>query len=489
MDIKRVLFLRLPPYFGYTRHHPHDVTLPFSTAYAASAIKETGREVMVVDVWANNWELEQVLRHISNFQPEVIFFDSHTSVVPVLQEVNHAIKKQFPVKTVIFGAVSTFFPEVIFNGSSLFDVGIVGECEDTVVELLDALDKNRSLEDVAGLVYWQTDNSQIITTAERPLCKNLDNLPFIDYTFFNLKHYRKYSFPIPLYKPVKWGHILSTRGCPYTCSFCSHDHRQTYGKTFRTSSPKRVADEFERLVLNHNVNAISIEDDCFTLDNDYVISLCDELEKRNLDVKWVAQTRVDLVNRKLMKRIKRAGCVGLSFGVESGNDRVLNILQKGITRSQSEQVFRDATDEGLMLRLLFMIGNPSETVEEVKETIDLAIKAKAITIQVHFCTPYPGTSFFRPQEGDMSQLNGYSSYNNILRNMSYIPDEQLLELRNYFYHKYYLSWRYFKLFFQQRFRYVFGQAVNDAPFILRSFMYVVRTNQSTVREVASKVSN
>ena len=207
MNITRTLFLRLPPYFGYVKHHPHDITIPFSTAYAASVIKETGREVNVVDVWANNWTLGQVLRHISNFRPEVIFFDSHTSVVPILEEVNLAIKKQFSVKTIIFGAVSTFFPEVIFNGSSLFDIGIVGECEETVVELVNALDKNRSLEDIAGLVYWQTEKSQIIKTAERPLCKDLDNLPFIDYRLFNLKHYRKYSFPIPLYKPVKWGHI------------------------------------------------------------------------------------------------------------------------------------------------------------------------------------------------------------------------------------------------------------------------------------------
>ena len=161
--------------------------------------------------------------------------------------------------------------------------------------------------------------------------------------------------------------------------------------------------------------------------------------------------------------------------------------KKGITRSQSEQVFREAAEEGLMLRLLFMIGNPTETEEEVNDTINLAIKAKAITIQVHFCTPYPGTSFFRPQDGDMSQLKGYSSYNNILRNMSAIPDDQLLELRNYFYHKYYLSWRYFKLFFQQRFRYLFGQAVNDVPFILRSFMYVVRTSQCANRKAAAKV--
>jgi radical SAM superfamily enzyme YgiQ (UPF0313 family) len=364
---------------------------------------------------------------------------------------------------------------------------MTGECEDTAVELLDALEQNKGLENVAGLVYWRSDVSQIKKTSLRPLRQDLDQLPFIDYSLFDLKYYRKFSFPVPLFRPVRWGHVLVTRGCPYNCSFCSHDHRQSYGKEFRRASANRVVDEFEILASEYAINAISIEDDCFTLDRDHVITICDEMERRNLNVKWVVQTRADLLDKALMIRMKQAGCVGFSLGLESGSDRILKLLKKGITRAQSEQVIHNAAKEGLMLRLLFMIGNPTETREEINETLDLALKAQAITIQVHFCTPYPGTSFFGQEEGDFKHLENYSSYNAIHRNMSLVPDNELRELRNSFYHKYYFSWHYFKLFLRQRLLYLAGQAANDVPLILRAFWYMIRGTSASKKRALSKI--
>ncbi len=474
MSTSRSLFLRLPPYFGYARHHPHDVSIPFTCAYGASIIRKSGREAAILDAWANNWSREKILTFVGDYRPDVIFFDSSTGVIPILREFSREIKKSLTVKTVIFGAVPTFSPDVVFKGDLLFDVGIVEECEQTVVHLLDALENNQPSDEIPGLVYWDKEKSKMVKTGQRPLLENLDLLPFIDYSLFNLKLYRKFSFPIPTFRPARWGYVLATRGCPYQCSFCGHDHRQSYGKNIRRSSPKRVASEFETLVLKHKVNAISIEDDCFTLDRNYVLEICDEIEKRNLDVKWVVQTRADLLDKPLMHRMKQAGCVGLSLGLESGSDRVLKVLKKDITRAQSEQIVREAAEEGFMLRLLFMVGNPTETREEMDETLDLALKAEAITIQVYFCTPYPGTSFFGQTKDDLNHLESYSSYDAIHRNMSRISDHELQEIRNRFYRKYYFSWRYLKLFFRQRLPYLAAQVSNDIPFILRSLWYMAR---------------
>lgn len=488
MRFARTLFLRLPPHFGYVRAHPHDVTLPFASAYVSSMVKTTGREVEVLDVWANGWSMEKVLNRAGEFRPDAVFLDSSAGAVPITLQVCREIKKLLPVKSIIFGTVPTYFPEVLFSDPSLFDVGMTGECEETSVKLLDAWEEGKSMREVAGLVYWDAEKSLPVKTAERPMLMDLDQLPHIDYSLFNLKHYRKFSFPVPLFRPVRWGHLLATRGCPYRCAFCGYDHRQSLGKEFRKFSPGRVADEFQILARGHGVNAVSIEDDCFTLDRAHVFALCDEIESRNTGVKWVAQTRVDLLDRALMKRMKGAGCVGLSLGVESGSDRILDLLRKGTTRAKSEKAIHEAAEEGLMLRLLFMIGNPTETEEEVEETLDLALKARAITIQVHFCTPYPGTSFFGQEKADIEHWEDYSSYNAIHRNLSKVPDQRLRELRNCIYHKYYFSWRYFKLFFRQRLLYLAGQAASDVPLILRAFWYMVRRPSASRRRSFSEMS-
>ncbi len=465
-QITRALFLRIPPFFGYVRHHPHDVTLPFTIGSTATMLQDLGIRVKVMDVWANGWSMEKTLKGVARFDPHIIFFDAATGVFPAIDEIN----KNLSAITVIFGSVPTNFPEAV----SRIDFGLVGECEETAVELVAALNEGRHLKEIPGLIYWDEKTARLVKTKERPFIKNLDSLPIIDYALFDLKRYRKFSFPVPTFSPVRWGHVLTTRGCPYDCAFCGADHRQSYGRPLRRASAKRIAGEFEDLAVNHQVNAISIEDDCFTANRNHVLDICDEIEKRNLPVKWVAQTRVDLVDRQLMKRMKAAGCVGLSFGVESGNDRILGVLRKGVTRARIEQALQDAAREGLMLRLMFMIGNPTETEAEIEDTMSLALSAQAITVQIHYCTPYPGTEFFDAGMDDLGRGLSFSPYNSIHRNLSLVPGQKLTELRNRFYHAYYFSWKYFKLFLRQRLLYMPGQAANDIPLVVRAMLYLLR---------------
>jgi len=493
--VKRILFLRIPPFFGYILHHPHDVTLPFTIGYAATALEQQAYEVAVVDVWANGWSLEKTLETILNYSPDMIFYDASTGVVPTMQHLQEKIKQKLNVISVVFGTVSTFFPEILFKPSGdtehnvdidantdaiskergkHFDMGLVGECEQTILDLVNSVNNGPRLSDIPGLFYCDSQTQQLVKTASRSYIKDLDKLPIINYGLFDLKQYRKYSFPIPVLNSVRWGHILSTRGCPYSCSFCSHDHRQSYGRLVRRHSAGRIADEFDVLVKEHGVNAISIEDDIFTVNRDYVFAVCDAIEKRHLKVSWVIQTRADVLDRTLIKRMKSAGCIGASLGIESGNDRVLQALNKEVSAKQIEETIEIAAQEGLMLRLMFMMGNPDETEDEIQDTFKLAMKAKAITVQMHYCTPYPGTDFFDPKIDSIEQLSDFSSYNSIYRNLSQVPDWRLQELRNKFYHQYYFSWKYFKLFCRQRLPWFLAQAKDEIPFLLRSLWFLIK---------------
>ena len=477
MRSARVQFLRLPPFLGYETHHPHDVTLPFTIAYAATMLKRSGREVDVVDVWASGETMAGVLERIRRFAPDAIFFEAHAGPFPVVSACAQAVRGSSGAKLSCWGSVPTFLPERVVGEGLPFDAAIQGEAELTVVDLVDAFERKRPLHEVDGIAVWDPEACRVERTPPREQPRDLDVLPAPDYGLFDLDAYAKLSFPVPIHRTVRWGHVLATRGCPYPCTHCSFDHRQTFGPSLRRHSPKRLVDDMEILVRRHGRNAISIEDDIFTLDRRLVLAVCDEIESRGLDVKWVVQTRVDCVDRDLLQRMKRAGLVGVSYGIESGSDRVLAELKKGFTRRQALEGIRMTHEEGLMMRLLFMVGNPTETAAEVEDTIDLACQAAAITTQVHISTPYPGTGLLGAGGRNHEQIADFSSYDRITRNLSAVSDEELWRLQKAFYRRYYFSWRYLKLFVRQRLFYLAGSWRRDIPLALRAFRYLAWTSR------------
>lgn len=474
---QRVLFVRLPPFIGFKTHHPRDVTLPLTIAYTATMAKQQGRDVHVTDVWSSERTMHDVLAEIRAFGPDVVLFEAHAGPFPVVQRCAEQLRDLSDARLLAYGSVPTFMPERVVGPDGPFDVAIAGESEFTSIDLLDAFDEGRPLSEVDGIAWWDAESGKVAKTRPRGMPKDLDALPMVDYELFHLPDYCKFSFPMPIHGEVRWGHALATRGCPYPCTHCSFDHRQSFGRLFRRHSPKRFVDNLEVFASRYGINAVSIEDDIFTLDRKYVLAICDEIDARGIDVKWVAQTRVDCIDEELVKRMKRAGCVGLSLGIESGNDRVLEVLKKGFTRQQAIDGIRLCQDHGLMMRLLFMIGNPTETAAEVEDTIDLACQAEAITVQVHVSTPYPGTGLLGEDEGDAKHIQDFSSYNKIVHNHSAMPDEVLWSLQKKFYRKYYFSWRYLSTFFRQRVRYLDGSLRRDVSLAFQALWYLVWTSR------------
>jgi radical SAM superfamily enzyme YgiQ (UPF0313 family) len=467
------MLVRLPPFLGFKHYHPRDVTLPLTIAYIGTMARQRGWQVDILDVWGCNQTMRDVLRRIRLARPDVILFEMHAPPFPVIMKCAEALREFSDAWLLAFGSVPTFMPERVVGPDLPIDVAIAGESEMTAMALLDAHAEGRPIADIAGIAHWDNEHQRMRQTPAAEPLKELDSLPMIDYELLDIDRYHKYSFPMPIHRRVRWGYVLATRGCPYPCTHCSFDHRQSFGRRFRKHSPERVVDELALLSERYGINAVSFEDDVFTLDRDWVLAICDQIESRGVNVKWIVQTRVDLVDRDLIRRIKRAGCVGVSFGIESGSDRVLKVLKKGFTRDQALQGIRLCQDEGLMLRLLFMIGNPTETVSEIEDTIDLVEQAKAITIQVHISTPYPGTGLLGEADGDGRYITDFSSYNRIVYNVSEVADDELWQLQKMFYRRYYFSLRYLRLFLQQRLFYLAGSWRQDVPLIAKASWYLV----------------
>lgn len=473
---RRVVFLRLPPHLGLKAHHPRDVTLPLTIAYTATIIKQSGREAHVVDMWGAPYGLREAVNRIRNAKPDVIFVECTSEAVVSALRLAPYLKQLGNPLLVGYGPMPTFMPERILGDDTPFDIGVGGECEYVARDLLDAIDAGTPLEDVRGIAFWSKEREAIVRTEPAPLIEPLDDLPIPDYSLFDMDQYYRYSFPIPHFRTSRWGEMLASRGCPYPCTHCSYDHRQSFGRPFRMHSPERVVDNMEAFVRD-GFNVISMEDDCFTFKRDFAIAICDEILRRGIKIKWVMQTRVDLIDKELITRLKSAGCVGISLGIESGNPRILKELKKGFTQEQAYEGIREAQNQGMMLRLLFMIGIPTETADEIRDTIKIALASKAITVQAHICTPYPGTGLLGKEGGDKPAIEDYTSYNRITCNMSACSDEVLWALQKEFYARYYFSLRYLLLFLRQRVLYLPGSWRRDLPLFWHALKYLLWTSK------------
>jgi radical SAM superfamily enzyme YgiQ (UPF0313 family) len=259
---------------------------------------------------------------------------------------------------------------------------------------------------------------------------------------------------------AKWGFVLSSRGCPYGCYFCSPIMRKTYGTKVRVRTAQNIVDEIEHL-MGLGINVISFEDDDLTVKKEHVLSLCQEIKSRKLKISWISHARVDELDGPLLKEMREAGCVLLRIGVEAGSERVLQLFRKNPRgrdwKQTCQTVFSDARRVGIATNALVIIGSPGETREEIEATINFTVDLDPDIIQVHFFTLYPGSPAYeeykdRVPENEIPKMH---HYNLPLINLSSLSQEELWKLRGLFYKKF---------FFRPSF--IFKHIYHYAPFYL-----------------------
>ncbi|MDP2909882.1 MAG: radical SAM protein, partial [bacterium] len=264
------------------------------------------------------------------------------------------------------------------------DFVIRGEGEIPFLSLLEALEERGQLSQVKGLVY--KNKGEIIENPVGDFIENLDELP---YPARELLPVKKYSSILGAGRIVTT--MFTSRGCPFQCAFCDRPH---LGKKFRARSAQSVVDEMG-VCLDLGIEEILIYDDTFTVDRRRVLDICGEIAKRGLKFVWDIRARVDTVDEEVLSALKKAGCQRIHFGVESGTEKILEVLNKKITLGQIEKAFKLAKAAGIETLAYFMIGAPTETKEDIYQTINFAKKLNPDFVHITILTPYPATVIYR----------------------------------------------------------------------------------------------
>jgi anaerobic magnesium-protoporphyrin IX monomethyl ester cyclase len=393
---------------------------PIGLLYLASASEAKGFSVKIIDSLALGIGLEDTIKLIGQEHPYILGISATTYQSRAAVQLSKKIKEEFGnnMSVCLGGAHISSKPDFIKN-FSYFNFGIIGEAEITFPKLAkDVIDGKC----VNGLHY-----------AEVP--SDLDQLPFPARHLIDKTTY---------YEPGnETATIMATRGCPYQCTFCSIT---AISRKVRCRSAKNIVDEMVSIMDDYN-NKFWFLDDSLTINRDGTNQLCNEIIERKLNVEWSCSTRVDLVNETLLKNMYNAGCKSIAFGIESGNERIRNeIIHKNIKDNEIRSVFRLCKKIGIQIHCFLMMGFPSETKSELKQTAEFCVKMGADIIGVHLTNILPGSELYEYAitAGMISEdifdkyANGKISLNNLPR---YTPInltiDDLRDMRSYAYRKFY----------------------------------------------------
>jgi magnesium-protoporphyrin IX monomethyl ester (oxidative) cyclase len=360
---------------------------PLGILSIAAVLEKFGYKVEVIDSPTLQLDFNSWLSKVKSIKPDVIGISMQTPMAPKGYMAAKLIKQEMPDIPLIAGGShpSVMVEEALNNG---FDIVVRGEGEYTALELINHLE-NKGLEktglsDIAGIAF--KFNDKIVKTNDRPLIQNLDELPWPARHLVDMNKYTLFG------KNINIAHIMASRGCPYGCIYCITSYY--WGRRFRYRSAENVIEEIKYLYDKYHAKTIVFTDDEFTANWKFVKDFIDLLKKNNLDISFSCGTRVDLINKDLMKLLYDNGCNALYFGVESASQDTLNKIGKRITIEQAKKVFSYAKELKGFTTGSFILGFPWETVDDMKKTIEFAVKLNPDYAQFTALTPYPGTPLY-----------------------------------------------------------------------------------------------
>jgi anaerobic magnesium-protoporphyrin IX monomethyl ester cyclase len=318
---------------------------------------------------------------------DILGLTAMTPTVSRAIDIAREVKAARPGLTIVMGGPhATLLPAETMAVAPEVDIIVRGEGEESFINLLSALEDRKPLENVKGITYRK--DGIVVNNPPSPEISDLDSLPFLAYHLLPLKSYKPHP---PHGRAFPFAVLITSRGCPYNCGYCS---KPVFGKRFRGQSPSRIADEIAWLQEKYGVREIAFYDDSFTLDMDRAYQICEEIINRRLNIIWSCETRVNLVDERLLRKMKQAGCYSISYGLESGSQEILDVIEKGTTIKQAVEAVRYTREAGIHVIGYFMIGSPGETPDTIRETIRFAKKLKVDFAQFSITTPFPGTRLY-----------------------------------------------------------------------------------------------
>ncbi len=342
----------------------------------AACLMQKGINASIIDLRLPHRLMSDVLSAIKSKKPLLIGITAFTNEITAAGKIAQIIKDEIKESFVVLGGPhSTVFPEETLKEFPAIDAAVIGEGEDTIIELIKALQNKGELKNVRGIAF--RDNGNIYVN-ERNTAVDINNLPFQAWELFEIEHY---TGPFM---------ISASRGCPYPCYFCTPNY---LGKV-RVRDPLKVVDEMERNVKHFGAARFQFADATLSLLEKKTVILCKEIIKRGLNNKitWECETRADKIDAELLKKMKEAGCTCIALGVETGSDRILKeVIKKGETKEDIKIAVELIKKAGIKVRCFFLIGHYTETPETIKETIDFALELNPDGISFGLLVPNPGT--------------------------------------------------------------------------------------------------
>jgi len=379
----------------YEKWAPH-----LGLGYLAASLLQAGFKCEVIDAKFEGIDFKDVCERVKRYKPDIVGITMVTEDFRSASHIGNFIKAFDPeIITIVGGPHPTAVPARTLRENENYDIAVEGEGEYTLRDIVSVVESGnlQRLRNVQGITY--RSNGEIIRNKPRQLIEDLDSLLFPAWELFKTNENTLYP-------------MVTARGCPFGCIFC----QPLYGKKVRFRSATNLLDEVDYLISKFKCRKITFQDDTFTLNRKRITEFLDEFIRREYSrkIEWICETRVTSVDQDLLKKIKEAGCVSIGFGVESGNEDILKIIKKGITKGQARNAIRWAKEVGLFVRTFFILGHPYETEETAKETISFAKELNADMTTFSIMTPIPGTEVEQMAEKGIGGLRllskDYSDY-------------------------------------------------------------------------------
>jgi anaerobic magnesium-protoporphyrin IX monomethyl ester cyclase len=360
----------------------------------AGVLRKEGFPVKILESASLGLSLSQTVDLVLRENPEYLGLTCTTASVDNAARIARAVKQKKPgIRVLVGGSHITALPVETFNRYPDFDFGVLGEGEATLGELLGAVEGGMDFPLVESAVF--REGGKVRVNPRRRFIQHLDELPFPAYDLLP-SFPQAYRPPFLNYLKGPTASLTSSRGCPQTCTFCD---RSVFGNRYRYFSEEYLLELISSLRRRYGIQHLIFTDDQFAASRPRLIRLCEKLARADLKIRWNCDARADSVDPDQLKLMKRAGCWMISYGIESGSQKILDQIQKGITLDRVEQALRWTREAGIRAKGLFMVGYPQETEETLDQTLSFIRRAPLDEINLSFLTPYPGTEIYRQIRG------------------------------------------------------------------------------------------
>ena len=366
----------------------HYIPFPF-LAYATSLLKQNNHDAKLIDAIAEGFDTDKLSEEILSYGPKLIIIETSTPSYQNDVKIIQDIHRKLSCRIALCGPHASVFPEEILSEHDFIDYVFIGEYEYTLLELVKHLENSSDPRSILGLAYRKDGRIQVNNA--RASINNLDDLPWPDRKDVSIYKYNDGFCGLP--QPNV--QMLSSRGCPFHCTFCLWPQVIYKENQYRKRCLKDIVDEIEYLITEFNFKAVYFDDDVFNVDRNHVLSICKEMRRRKINIPWAVMARADLMDKELLVSMYDAGLYAIKYGIESVDKEVLDSCKKNMDLSKASEMIKITKSLGIKVHLTFCLGLPGETKESIQKTAGFIQDMQPDSLQFSFATPFPGTEYFQ----------------------------------------------------------------------------------------------